>query len=201
LLTSPSSVGSSRSGQDGAAGYIQGDPADPRGVIRGQEQGGVGHVIRRPQALDRMGMSQLVLDGFRYLLLIALGQDRMPPVPRPIGLHPASAARFVSRAFDEALSEAGGSLPVWLVLLNLKIRRPSNQRELAEAVGVRQATLTHHLNAMDSDGLITRRRDVTNRRVHVVEITDAGEETFLRLRAAALAFDRRPIPDLQGHKG
>ena len=95
------------------------------------------------------------------------------------------------RAFDEALAEAGGSLPVWLVLLNLKIRRPANQRELAEAVGVREATLTHHLNSMDAEGLITRQRDTTNRRIHVVELTDAGEETFLRLRTAAVAFDQR----------
>ena len=80
---------------------------------------------------------------------------------------------------------------MWLVLLNLKIRRPSNQRELAAAVGVREATLTHHLNAMDSDGLITRRRDTTNRRAHIVELTNAGEEAFLRLRSAAAEFDRR----------
>ena len=79
---------------------------------------------------------------------------------------------------------------MWLVLLNLKIRRPTNQRELAEAVGVREATLTHHLNAMDAEGLITRQRDTTNRRIHVVELTDAGEEAFLRLRTAAAAFDR-----------
>jgi MarR family transcriptional regulator for hemolysin len=97
----------------------------------------------------------------------------------------------VRHAFDEALNEAGGSLPVWLVLLNLKIRRPSNQRELAAAVGVREATLTHHLNAMDSEGLITRRRDTTNRRAHIVELTNAGEEAFLRLRSAAAEFDRR----------
>jgi MarR family transcriptional regulator for hemolysin len=117
--------------------------------------------------------------------------DQVHPVQPPIGLHLASAARIVRRAFDEAFAEAGGSLPVWLVLLNLKIRRPANQRELAEAVGVREATLTHHLNSMDSEGLITRRRDTTNRRIHVVELTDAGEETFLRLRTAAVAFDRR----------
>jgi MarR family transcriptional regulator for hemolysin len=97
----------------------------------------------------------------------------------------------VRQAFDEALNEAGGSLPVWLVLLNLKIRRPSNQRELAAAVGVKEATLTHHLNAMDSDGLITRRRDAANRRVHIVELTSAGEEAFVRLRSAAGEFDRR----------
>jgi MarR family transcriptional regulator, transcriptional regulator for hemolysin len=115
-----------------------------------------------------------------------------PPRTPPIGLHLSAAARAVSRAFDEALSEAGGSLPVWLVLLNLKARRATgNQRALAEAVGIREATLTHHLNAMEADGLLTRRRDPENRRVHVVELTDAGEAAFARLRDAAVAFDRR----------
>jgi MarR family transcriptional regulator, transcriptional regulator for hemolysin len=80
---------------------------------------------------------------------------------------------------------------VWLVLLNLKIRRPATQRQLAQAVGVREATLTHHLNTMDAEGLITRRRDRANRRIQVVELTEAGEETFLRLRGAAMAFDQR----------
>jgi len=115
----------------------------------------------------------------------------MRPARVPVGLQLSRAARVVSRAFDDALSEAGGSLPVWLVLLNTKARKLANQRELAEAVGVREATLTHHLNAMEVDGLLTRRRDATNRRIHVIELTDAGEAAFLRLREAALAFDRR----------
>jgi MarR family transcriptional regulator for hemolysin len=109
----------------------------------------------------------------------------------PLGLSLARGARVVSRAFDEALADAGGSLPMWLVLLNLKIGRAANQRRLAEAVGVTEATLTHHLNAMETAGLITRRRDPENRRIHVVELTDAGEAAFLRLRDAAMAFDRR----------
>jgi MarR family transcriptional regulator, transcriptional regulator for hemolysin len=115
----------------------------------------------------------------------------MRPVRPPIGLELARAARTVSRAFDDALAGAGGSLPVWLVLLNLKTRQVSSQRELAEAVGVREATLTHHLNAMDTQGLITRTRDPANRRIHVVELTPAGEAAFLRLRDAAATFDRR----------
>ena len=115
----------------------------------------------------------------------------MRPARTPIGLELARAARTVSRAFDDALAEAGGSLPVWLVLLNLKTRQLSKQRDLAEAVGVREATLTHHLNAMDSQGLVTRTRDPANRRVHVVELTPAGEAAFIRLAEAATAFDRR----------
>ncbi len=115
----------------------------------------------------------------------------MQPARPPIGLHLSRVARTVSRAFDDALAEAGGSLPAWLVLLNLKTRRVASQRELAEAVGIREATLTHHLNAMDADGLITRRRDAANRRVHVVQLSEAGERAFLELRGAAAAFDRR----------
>jgi MarR family transcriptional regulator, transcriptional regulator for hemolysin len=123
------------------------------------------------------------------------------PFPVPIGLRLTQVARTCSRAFEEALAEAGGSLleegsktailPVWLVLVNLKIRKPANQRELAEAVGIREATLTHHLNAMDRRGLVTRTRDAANRRIHVVELTEAGEAAFSRLQQAALAFDAR----------
>jgi MarR family transcriptional regulator, transcriptional regulator for hemolysin len=113
------------------------------------------------------------------------------PFPVPIGLRLTQAARAVERAFDEALAEAGGTLPVWLILLNLTIRKPGTQRELAEAVGVREATLTHHLNAMDSRGLINRTRDAGNRRVQVVTLTEAGEAAFLRVREAAIAFDAK----------
>jgi MarR family transcriptional regulator, transcriptional regulator for hemolysin len=77
------------------------------------------------------------------------------------------------------------------VLISLKTQPLRNQRQLADAVGIREATLTHHLNAMDAQGLLTRRRDPANRRVHLVELTEAGEAAFLRLRNAAIAFDRR----------
>src|SRR5208282_6684367 len=112
--------------------------------------------------------------------------DVQAPFPLPIGLRLAQAARAVERAFDEALGEAGGTLPIWLILRNLKSRKPANQRELAEAVGVREATLTHHLNAMEARGLLTRTRDAANRRVHVVALTEAGEAAFVRMRATAM---------------
>jgi MarR family transcriptional regulator, transcriptional regulator for hemolysin len=113
------------------------------------------------------------------------------PAGRPIGLTLARTAKIVSRAFDDTLAAAGGSTPVWLILISLKTRPDSNQRELAEAVGVQGATLTHHLNAMEADGLITRRRDPANRRVHQVGLTDRGEALFHRLASAARAHDQR----------
>ena len=113
------------------------------------------------------------------------------PAHQPLGLHLTRVSRTVSRAFDETLAEAGGSLPAWLVLISLKSQQLASQRELAEAVGIQGATLTHHLDTMESAGLVTRRRDPANRRLHLVELTPAGDALFLRLRAAAMAFDRR----------
>jgi MarR family transcriptional regulator for hemolysin len=109
----------------------------------------------------------------------------------PIGFELNLTSRAVRRAFDNALLAAGGSLPVWLILLSLKRRSADNQRELAEAIGIRGATLTHHLNSLEAQGMLTRRRDPRNRRVHIVELTQAGEDLFARLRGAAMAFDRR----------
>jgi len=113
------------------------------------------------------------------------------PARPPLGLHLTRVSRATSRAFDDALAEVGGSLPVWLVLISLKSGQLASQRELAEAVGVQDATLTHHLNAMESAGLVTRRRDPANRRLHLVELTADGDALFFRLRDAAAAFDQR----------
>lgn len=115
----------------------------------------------------------------------------MRPAQLPVGLQLTQAARTVGRAFDDALARAGGSLPIWLVLLAMKTREVASQRELADAVGIREATLTHHLNAMERAGLISRHRDPVNRRIHVVQLTTGGDELFLTLRTAAIAFDER----------
>jgi MarR family transcriptional regulator for hemolysin len=113
------------------------------------------------------------------------------PTQTPIGLHLARTAKAVSRAFDDALEEVGGSTPAWLILLSLKTSRHRTQSELAEAVGVRGPTLTHHLDALEAQGLVTRERDPANRRVQLVTLTAAGEEAFARMRGAAQAHDRR----------
>ncbi|MEV7037669.1 MarR family winged helix-turn-helix transcriptional regulator [Amycolatopsis sp. NPDC051061] len=113
------------------------------------------------------------------------------PTTTPIGVVLARTAKTAGRAFDQALAAAGGSQPVWQILISLKTRPVANQRELADAVGIQGATLTHHLNGMESAGLVTRRRDPANRRVHLVTLTPEGEQLFLRLASAAIAHDER----------
>ncbi len=113
----------------------------------------------------------------------------VPPRDVPVGLLVSRTAKVLARAFDEALQAAGGSTPTWLVLLSLKSGQHRTQSELASAVGVRQPTLTHHLDGMERAGLVTRHRDPDNRRVQRVLLTEDGEAAFVRLRRAAAAFD------------
>jgi MarR family transcriptional regulator for hemolysin len=115
----------------------------------------------------------------------------MPPADVPIGLLVSRTAKTLSRAFDDALVAAGGSTSTWLVLLSLKTAGHRTQGELAEVVGIRQPTLSHHLDGLERAGFVTREREAGNRRVQKVELTPEGESLFLRLRRAAGAFDGR----------
>ena len=98
---------------------------------------------------------------------------------------PGGLLRLLERIVAETKSR-----DIWLVLLNVETGQASTQRSLAAALRLREPTLSHHLAAMESDGLITRHRDDANRRVQVVALTDEGRVRFGRLREAAIAFDR-----------
>jgi MarR family transcriptional regulator, transcriptional regulator for hemolysin len=113
------------------------------------------------------------------------------PMTEPIGLHLARTARVVTQAFERAMADAGGSAAAWQVLLLVRSKQWDQQSQLAAAMGVTGATLTHHLNALERQGLVRRWREEHNRRVQRVELTDAGAELFARLRTAAVRHNRR----------
>src|SRR3954469_7101251 len=116
--------------------------------------------------------------------------SRRPVVP-PIGLQLARTARVVTSAFERAMAEAGGSASMWQVLVLVRSRDWGTQSLMAEAMGVTSATLTHHLNAAERQGLVRRWREAENRRVQRVELTPEGMAMFDRLRGAALRHDER----------
>ena len=115
----------------------------------------------------------------------------MRPTGTPIGLRLALTAKVVSREFNDVLTEAGGSLPVWLVLSSLKSEHRHTQLDLARAVGIEGPTLTRHLDSLEESGLVVRHRDSADRRAVRVELTDAGERLYQALLKAAIAFNKR----------
>jgi MarR family transcriptional regulator for hemolysin len=109
----------------------------------------------------------------------------------PIGLQLARTARVVTQAFERAMAEAGGSASAWQVLLLIRSRQWGTQSQMAEAMGITGATLTHHLNALETQGLVRRWRETSNRRVQQAELTDDGKALFERLRRVAARHDQR----------
>src|SRR5215831_18849154 len=90
------------------------------------------------------------------------------PEIEPIGLEVTRTGRVLNVQFNDALAEADGSLPQWLILASLKRGSHTMQRDIAAAVGIEGATLTHHLNRMETEGLVRRERVAGDRRSHVV---------------------------------
>ncbi len=115
----------------------------------------------------------------------------MASAEESLGLLVARVAKELSRSFDDVLAAAGGSTPTWQVLRALSTGEHRTQADLAAAIGVRQPTLTHHLDALERAGLVRREREDANRRVQRVTVTEAGAHLFLRLRRAAASFDGR----------
>src|SRR3954453_2540002 len=109
----------------------------------------------------------------------------------PIGLQVPGNVGRVSQEVEHAMAEGGGSASAWQVLLLVQSGQWGTQSHLAKAMGVTGATMTHHLNALEAQGLVRRWRDDSNKRVQQVELTEAGAELFGRLREVARKHDHR----------
>jgi MarR family transcriptional regulator for hemolysin len=125
--------------------------------------------------------------------------SRRPDDP-PLGLQLARTARAVSTAFEHAMAQAGGSVSAWQVLLLVRTGQWGSQTRMAAALGITGATLTHHLNALERQGLVRRWREEGNRRVQHVELTQEGEALFDRLREVAARHDAQLRAPLSGEE-
>ena len=120
------------------------------------------------------------------------------PGTTPIGLHLTRTARVATTAFERAMAEAGSSAAVFQVLVLVRSAEWGTQARMAEAMRITGATLTHHLSAMEAQGLVRRWREASNRRVQRVELTEAGAALFDRLRRVAMRHDARLRAQLSG---
>ncbi len=123
-----------------------------------------------------------------------------PPSRPPIGLLLSRTAHAATQAFERAMAEAGGSVSTWQVLVLIRSQRWGTQAEMAEAMGLTGATLTHHLTALEAQGLVRRWRDPSNRRVQQTELTDSGIAMFNRLRTVATRHDELLRSRLSGEE-
>ena len=106
-----------------------------------------------------------------------------------VGRDLAMLAKALRARFSARLAEAGASFPAWAVLSCAIAEEGLSQRELAERIGIEGATLTKHLDRLEADGLIARRRDSADRRIVRVSPTPAARRLHIRLAAVAAGLD------------
>jgi MarR family transcriptional regulator for hemolysin len=112
----------------------------------------------------------------------------------PLARQLVFAGKAMREAFEAAMADAGGSLATWIVLsaVNNEVGF-INQSVLASRVRLEGATITHHVDRLEQQGLVRRRPDPGDRRVRHVELTPAGEKLHAELMEAAKAFESRAL--------
>ena len=106
-----------------------------------------------------------------------------------IGRNLVFTAKALRAAFEETLAANGGSLGTWIVLNALSDVGCVSQAALATYVHLEGATITHHIDRLESLGLVRRLADPDDRRVRLLELTEAGGELYKRLLTAAMEFE------------
>ena len=115
----------------------------------------------------------------------------MQPTGPPLGLLLATTSKAVGRAFNRALADSGGSIPIWLILNALKRESRRSQADLARAVGIEGPTLTRHLDGMEQAALVRRQRGTPDRRSVQVALTRKGSAAHARLLKAVISFNQQ----------
>ena len=105
------------------------------------------------------------------------------------GLLLAQLGRTAARRFKAALAPTGLTTTHIAVLLHLRDRGPTTQGALAAALDVDPGNLVAALNDLEAEELALRRRDPSDRRRHIVEISPRG--------AALLADATRELADAE----
>lgn len=133
------------------------------------------------------------LECYLYFVMTAPESANLPaPVPGPVPLPPELLARtgfllirlglqYKTRAVEQ-LTQHGFSQYHYSVLAMLDERPRETQAAIADSLGVDRSQLVRVLDGLEERGLISRLRDRSDRRRHMVSLTAAGRRQLRRLR-------------------
>jgi DNA-binding MarR family transcriptional regulator len=82
----------------------------------------------------------------------------------------------MTASLDERLKKIGLHIGLWPTLFALWEKEGITQAELAKQCTTANYTTTRVLDALESKGLVERRAHVSNRRVHLVYLTEEGRQ-------------------------
>ena len=108
----------------------------------------------------------------------------------------AKVARAHRKRADELLNQVGLHAGQEMMIDALWNEDAMSQSDLADALGIRKATVTIALIPLGRDGLIERERDANDQRVIRVRLTHKGREKGAGIRRAWAALDEQTTRDL-----
>lgn len=101
-------------------------------------------------------------------------------------------ARLWRREVDEALGRYGLSAATWQPLLHVsRLGEGIRQRDLAESLGIEGPSLVRLLDTLETQGLIERREDESDRRAKAVHLTEDGRTLVEGIRGIAAEVRER----------
>lgn len=111
--------------------------------------------------------------------------------------------RRMNVAYGRQVAELGISNAEWEVLKSLVLAGSPYRMgpgELAKRLGLTPAAMTHRIDRMANEGLVTRDRDETNRVRVIVELTDEGRTKWLEAMRMATNFEEDLLQDLSSEE-
>jgi DNA-binding MarR family transcriptional regulator len=104
----------------------------------------------------------------------------------PTGRLLSTAARLVEHSWNEKLGAIGLTHAGVIAIEVLDAQGPMTQAQLAQFVRVQAQTMGKTLSRLESHGHVVRVRSTSDRRSHVVSLTERGKEAV----AAAVEMER-----------
>jgi DNA-binding MarR family transcriptional regulator len=110
-----------------------------------------------------------------------------------------AASGVMTRAYRDLLAPLGLTYPQYLVMMALWETTPRTVSNIAEAVCLDSGTVTPLLKRMETNGLISRRRDAADERRVIVHLTPRGDQLryeAARVPIAIVAKGTTPLAEL-----
>jgi MarR family transcriptional regulator for hemolysin len=108
-----------------------------------------------------------------------------------------TSARLWRLALDKRLKHLGIGQSGWMTIAMIaKSDEPMSQRALADLVGVEGPSMVSMLDRLERDGFVARALSALDRRVKLVQLTDAGKTVYAEVLKEATAFRAGLLADL-----
>ncbi|MEU6577658.1 MarR family transcriptional regulator [Streptomyces sp. NPDC046805] len=129
-------------------------------------------------------------------------QDLDPQVEKIVSVL-SRLNRRMNVAYGRQTAALGISNAEWEVLKALVLSGAPYRMgpsDLAKRLGLTPAAMTHRIDRMLSEGLVTRERDESNRVRVIVELTPEGREKWIEAMRLATVFEEDLLQDLSAEE-